>query len=515
MTCDDKCLLSIASCPDKTSPLTKLIEHTSHSSYRDFWGPSNFVDGGRKTWSEWIELKKANHYYLEGSYAENGGSDHFSVAVEIEQSTIKGHHHAMKEIQELSALQEVKLDTTRITITNPDDNEYVLVYKNPKNVEKTIASSRIKGKSSAWDFNKAVRKFYSDTLKSNIDVKRTFKDAAGLDTTDSKLATQYIYTITVKKMITGVSTNSITFVKVKASSLATAKIELPSEIGQSAPPIQGSYKVKCVDKNGAASMTNDIKFNNNWYWSVYRIMTECAGLYDKLEALVPPNQPEYQENGFKIRFRFTGLNENPGQFEIVKSDSDPLTGTDIKYTAETVYPYGTNLFYNPIPFEFLKTYEEKPQLIVKVGGQPAVCHNMTCDFTYTEPHGEITKVTYDKTSKKMVITGTNLPGKAPAAAPAADTCKALATETLCTADATCAWANAACAKKSGRRRLSTANQLLPGWDVKQEDKDLLKVHNDIRMNPKSFVPKLEAMLPKFSGKTYDGKLLTQEGAPAV
>jgi hypothetical protein len=103
----------------------------------------------------------------------------------------------------------------------------------------------------------------------------------------------------------------------------------------------------------------------------------------------------------------------------------------------------------------LKTYEEKPQLIVKVGGEPAVCHNMTCDFTYTEPHGEITGVTYDKASKKLTITGTNLPGKAVAATPV-DTCKALATETLCTADTSCAWTNAACAKKSGRRRLTAA-----------------------------------------------------------
>jgi hemerythrin superfamily protein len=80
----------------------------------------------------------------------------------------------MKEIQELSALQEVKLDTTRITITNPDDNEYVLVYKNPKNIEKTIASSRIKGKATASQFKKAIEKFYKDTLKSNINVYRHF-----------------------------------------------------------------------------------------------------------------------------------------------------------------------------------------------------------------------------------------------------------------------------------------------------------------------------------------------------
>ena len=61
-----------------------------------------------------------------------------------------------------------------------------------------------------------------------------------------------------------------------------------------------------------------------------------------------------------LRFRFSGLNENPGQFSIVSSDSSPLTAKNIVFKAETIYPYGTNLWYNPIPFEFLKTYEEKP-----------------------------------------------------------------------------------------------------------------------------------------------------------
>jgi len=97
-------------------------------------------------------------------------------------------------------------------------------------------------------------------------------------------------------------------------------------------------------------------------------------------------------------------------------------------------------------------------LIVKVGEkdpQPAVCHNMTCDFTYTEPSGEITGVTYDKTSKKLVITGTSLPGKAATAVTTG--CDAHKTESVCTADTTCAWANAACAKKGGRRLLAEAN----------------------------------------------------------
>ena len=41
------------------------------------------------------------------------------------------------------------------------------------------------------------------------------------------------------------------------------------------------------------------------------------------------------------------------------------------------------------------------------------------------------------------------------------------------------------------------------------------VTNAIRMNPLSFVSKLEVMLSKFVDKMYDNILLTEEGAPAV
>lgn len=44
---------------------------------------------------------------------------------------------------------------------------------------------------------------------------------------------------------------------------------------------------------------------------------------------------------------------------------------------------------------------------------------------------------------------------------------------------------------------------------------MLTVTNQLIMNPTSFVPILEAMLPKFNGMVYDNYLTTQEGAPAV
>lgn len=38
-----------------------------------------------------------------------------------------------------------------------------------------------------------------------------------------------------------------------------------------------------------------------------------------------------------------------------------------------------------------------------------MCHNLTCDFTFIEPVGEITAFTFTEATKKLVISGTNLP----------------------------------------------------------------------------------------------------------
>lgn len=68
-----------------------------------------------------------------------------------------------------------------------------------------------------------------------------------------------------------------------------------------------------------------MKYTTDTRWAMIKTMTECAGFYDKLEYLESPHKVEYYENGLKMRFRFTGLNEDPGQFEIVSSDIDPLS----------------------------------------------------------------------------------------------------------------------------------------------------------------------------------------------
>jgi hypothetical protein len=66
------------------------------------------------------------------------------------------------------------------------------------------------------------------------------------------------------------------------------------------------------------------------------------------------------------------------------SENQPLTGKNLTYNITTLRKHSSNLFYEPIPFEMLKTVETKPQLIVEVNGLPAACHNLSCDFSYIE-----------------------------------------------------------------------------------------------------------------------------------
>lgn len=46
---------------------------------------------------------------------------------------------------------------------------------------------------------------------------------------------------------------------------------------------------------------------------------------------------------------------------------------------------------------------------MSVDNLPAVCHNLTCDFSYILPDGEITGFTFDEATSRLQLVGVNLP----------------------------------------------------------------------------------------------------------
>ena len=133
-------------------------------------------------------------------------------------------------------------------------------------------------------------------------------------------------------------------------------------------------------------------------------------MYDKIKVYDKTSDAFYRNaNGKAFLIDFEGYNADPGQFKIISGVYSPLTGDNIVFTENTTAPFSNNIYYDAIPFEMLRTYESEPQLIVTVDGNPAVCHNMTCDLAYITPDATVTAFTYTESTKVLTITGTDLP----------------------------------------------------------------------------------------------------------
>jgi len=158
-------------------------------------------------------------------------------------------------------------------------------------------------------------------------------------------------------------TGSNTFSGISVAKLGgDATIVLEENVVTSGTPLSGKYKVKCVYADGSFSESKSMSYDTDRF-NIWRGITEhCDYMKDSIRVWDKPgfSSPSV---GKAFYIDFNGYNENPGQFEIISDLDDPLIGgigVDITFTHETVQEYGKNLFFQPIPFEMLRTYETKP-----------------------------------------------------------------------------------------------------------------------------------------------------------
>jgi len=178
--------------------LKKILDINRHTDYRFYR-----AQDGQTRLSEWVSLEAGKHYYIEADTQEGGGSDHMTVAVEIEKADTKNHHHAMKEIVEMTVGTEDVKETTRIIVTNPDNLPYKLVFTHPETFKKHITGN-IAADASTWTVRNAVYDYFRRQSKARTDVTvtRTYLDADGKVTEDKKLMKSYQYDIALKKLVT-------------------------------------------------------------------------------------------------------------------------------------------------------------------------------------------------------------------------------------------------------------------------------------------------------------------------
>ena len=107
----------------------------------------------------------------------------------------------MKEIQELSVHPEIINEQTRFTVENPDDEDYRLIFRNPKDITRMTPSGPIKGKATAEEFKEAIKMYYWNGFKTGIKTTRTMFDENNEEVTDIALAKKLVYLVSCYKLM--------------------------------------------------------------------------------------------------------------------------------------------------------------------------------------------------------------------------------------------------------------------------------------------------------------------------
>jgi hypothetical protein len=107
-------------------------------------------------------------------------------------------------------------------------------------------------------------------------------------------------------LITGTTVSSISVVKITTKS--TIQVDLPSEVQVSSIPLDGKFRVKCIDHEGYESYSRNIHSTLNAESAVQNaIMEGCDQMYDTIEVKWA-NQFASRANGISYLIRFMGLN---------------------------------------------------------------------------------------------------------------------------------------------------------------------------------------------------------------
>ena len=100
---------------------------------------------------------------------------------------------------------------------------------------------------------------------------------------------------------------------------------------------------------------------------------------------------------------------------------DPLTGfvdaetqaSGLTISNTITRAYGSNLFFEPVPLEFLQAPDTLPQVMVTVAGIEALCPAMNCGYNIEENAGIITAQSNAASgsvpTNDYEITGTDIP----------------------------------------------------------------------------------------------------------
>lgn len=219
-TCDHYCRFDMGLNTSDPLTLTRMATRTWATTRRQYF--RQWYDAK----SDWVNLTAGEKYYVQGSHVERWGSDHMSVGVEIEMANSTGYHHAMKEVQYISAGNpNASFEVSKVTVDNVGTGTYKINFQSPNMTY--VPSNSINSNSTAAEMRSAVYNYYASLFGSDVTVNRTMYLANGTNTTNATAATKHIFHIKLRRLISGVSAGNALISK---STTSTVTFTIPADV---------------------------------------------------------------------------------------------------------------------------------------------------------------------------------------------------------------------------------------------------------------------------------------------
>ncbi|CDW80878.1 ipt tig domain containing protein [Stylonychia lemnae] len=397
MACDDACFLFMNVNGTNTKDPAGAIQlmNSGYTSYRNYLNPDD-----TKRVTEWLNLSADSYYYIEGRHLQYTGGDEMVVSVEIDLN-FPGHQNAMKEIQRLRVDPENIREQHKIVIKNPDSGDFNMGFQIPG--ESTLYIAKINSRATADQVRISLNSYWSSYFGCTISVALVMQDASGNKVQNMQNSVVNTYTISINK-----AQNKNTLTSQPAIQLLSSKsIILFLRVTQkSTQQLAGSFIIKCALQDGSLNTTADIQALYSPSQIKTAIEKACPNYKDKID-IWDGTAYSYYVDGRDIMIRFTDINSDIPQFIIDNSTTNAIIGANVSFSYQTTKQYGESLFYEPVPFEFIYTQEDKPQVLVTVDGLPAVCSSLDCDYSYISSDSQISQ--FYLQGLRLTIEGTNLP----------------------------------------------------------------------------------------------------------
>ena len=398
ISCNDACIIKLSN-DTNSSNNNLIIEKNTSTPYDNPFSQFNL------TTSNWIYLTAGNFYNLEILHSHCEGEDYLKLGVEINQSSIKSNMNPLPN--QMTRILSVILAPN---ISSRDTYKFAFPLNNSiffnNYINGSLKNLSINPNWTAIDFRTNISFF---TGESNLIVRKVGLNdigeyflASGESFDDSSYSTTYNFSSifiyngsnSIKTVSSGNKIGVIFFVIINRrsseiinkwtthyflTSNSNSIKPLISLIQSVSQEITGSFKIKV--KNTLLNyeyITQDIdiaNFNNlqNQFENI-PILTGKVQIYNNELA-------DKDTINFYIRF---GIYDQL-IFNIIPNPS-LIGGNDnnVVITINDLFPSSqTNLFFFPIPSDFLYLKNNSTQIVISVQGTEAVCKN--CSYTYEDP----------------------------------------------------------------------------------------------------------------------------------